>query len=291
MYNIIYINQDKTTEIKVENGVPYIVFKNLELLGIVHGFSTRLGGVSEGIYSTMNLSFHRGDDMDAVMENHRRLAQAVGYDHRRLVFSDQVHETVIRKVTEEDAGKGITRESDITETDGLMTNVKDLPLITFYADCVPVFFYDPVKEVVAMNHSGWRGTVKNISRHMVEALNKEYGCEASDLICAVGPSICQNCYEVSEDVAEAFKDAYLPEQYMKMTKNIGNGKYLLDLHRANYYNLTGAGILPEHINVTDICTCCNPDFLFSHRASHGKRGNLGAVIMLKSTADGGNVNE
>ena len=291
MYNIIYINQDKTTEIKVENGVPYIVFKNLELPGIVHGFSTRLGGVSEGIYSTMNLSFHRGDDMDAVMENHRRLAQAVGYDHRRLVFSDQVHETVIRKVTEEDAGKGITRESDITETDGLMTNVKDLPLITFYADCVPVFFYDPVKEVVAMNHSGWRGTVKNISRHMVEALNKEYGCEASDLICAVGPSICQNCYEVSEDVAEAFKDAYLPEQYMKMTKNIGNGKYLLDLHRANYYNLTGAGILPEHTNVTDICTCCNPDFLFSHRASHGKRGNLGAVIMLKSTADGGNVNE
>ena len=291
MYNIIYINQDKTTEIKVKNGVPYIVFKNLELPGIVHGFSTRLGGVSEGIYSTMNLSFHRGDDMDAVMANHRRLAQAVGYDHRRLVFSDQVHETVIRKVTEEDAGKGITRESDITETDGLMTNVKDLPLITFYADCVPVFFYDPVKEVVAMNHSGWRGTVKNISRHMVEALNKEYGCEASDLICAVGPSICQNCYEVSEDVAEAFKDAYLPEQYMKMTKNIGNGKYLLDLHRANYYNLTGAGILPEHINVTDICTCCNPDFLFSHRASHGKRGNLGAVIMLKSTADGGNVNE
>ena len=291
MYNITYINQDKTTEIKEKNGVPYIVFKNLELPGIVHGFSTRLGGVSEGIYSTMNLSFHRGDDMDAVMENHRRLAQAVGYDYRRLVFSDQVHETVIRKITEEDAGKGITRESDITETDGLMTNVKDLPLITFYADCVPVFFYDPVKEVVAMNHSGWRGTVKNISLHMVEALNKEYGCEASDLICAVGPSFCHNCYEVCEYVAEAFQDAYLPEQYDKMTKNIGNGKYLLDLHRANYYNLTGAGILPDHINVTDICTCCNPDFLFSHRASHGKRGNLGAVIMLKSTADGGNVNE
>ena len=118
-----------------------------------------------------------------------------------------------------------------------------------------------------------------------------YGrCCDGSIICK-GESICQNCYEVSEDVAEAFKDAYLPEQYMKMTKNIGNGKYLLDLHRANYYNLTGAGILPEHINVTDICTCCNPDFLFSHRASHGKRGNLGAVIMLKSTADGGNVNE
>ena len=101
MYNITYINQYKTTEIKEENGVPYIVFKNLELPGIIHGFSTRLGGVSEGIYSTMNLSFHRGDDMDAVMENHRRLAQAVGYDYRRLVFSDQVHETVIRKITEE----------------------------------------------------------------------------------------------------------------------------------------------------------------------------------------------
>ena len=275
-----------------KNGVTWLTYPAFEKIpGIVHGFSTRLGGVSQGIYESMNLSFTRGDNEDVVRENYRRLSDAMGFSMGDIVTSDQTHTTNVHVVTETDRGNGITKPRPYTDVDGMITNVPGLVLATFYADCVPVFFYDPVKEVVAMNHSGWRGTVKNISRHMVEALNKEYGCEASDLICAVGPSICQNCYEVSEDVAEAFKDAYLPEQYMKMTKNIGNGKYLLDLHRANYYNLTGAGILPEHINVTDICTCCNPDFLFSHRASHGKRGNLGAVIMLKSTADGGNVNE
>ena len=286
MYNITYINQDKTTEIKEENGVPYIVFKNLELPGIVHGFSTRLGGVSEGIYSTMNLSFHRGDDMDAVMENHRRLAQAVGYDYRRLVFSDQVHETVIRKITEEDAGKGITRESDITETDGLMTNVKDLPLITFYADCVPLLFVDPVHHAIGCSHSGWRGTVGEMGKKTVEAMREAYGSRPEDIFAAIGPSICQACYEVGKDVSEPFEKLFSQERYQDVSlKNIltekVNEKYQLDLWRANEAILLGAGILKEHLSMTDICTCCNPSYLFSHRASKGKRGNLAAFLMLK----------
>ncbi len=287
MYKIKYINNSKTTNICEKNGVPFITFNKLELPGLVHGFSTRLGGVSEGFLSSMNLSFNRGDLRENVMTNHKRFADAVGYDYSRLVFSDQVHETRIYKVTEKDAGKGIVTKSDILNTDGLMTNICEIPLITFYADCVPIFFYDPVKRVVAMNHSGWKGTVKNISSHMVKSMHDEYGSCPSDIICAIGPSICQSCYEVSEDVAQEFQVAYSKDEYAKMIKNKGNGKYLLDLHLANYYNLTNAGINPANIDVTDICTCCNPDFLFSHRASHGKRGNLGAVIMLKSM-DGGN---
>ena len=145
MYPIRFINDNQTTDIQTTLGVPVIRLKKLQLPGIIHGFSTRLGGVSTGIYEKMNLSFQRGDDAGNVMENHIRFANAVGYDYTRLVFSDQVHETRIRKVTEEDAGKGITRESDICETDGLMTNVKNLPLMTFYADCVPILFYDAVK--------------------------------------------------------------------------------------------------------------------------------------------------
>ena len=281
MYNITYINQDKTTEIKEENGVPYIVFKNLELPGIVHGFSTRLGGVSEGIYSTMNLSFHRGDDMDAVMENHRRLAQAVGYDYRRLVFSDQVHETVIRKITEEDAGKGITRESDITETDGLMTNVKDLPLITFYADCVPLFFVDPVHKAVGLSHSGWRGTVGKIGKATVEKMAEEFQTDPSELYAAIGPSICQDCYEVSEDVIEQFKEAFEEKYWNELFYEKPDGKYQLNLWEANRRIFLDAGIKEERISMPGICTCCNPLFLYSHRASHGKRGNLGAFISLR----------
>lgn len=285
MYNIKYINNTKTTKLCEKNGVPFITFNKLNLPGIVHGFSTRLGGVSEGYLSKMNLSFNRGDLRENVIINHKRFSEAVGYDYRKLVFSDQVHETRIYKVTKKDAGKGITKKSDILNTDGLMTNETDIPLITFYADCVPIFFYDPVKRVVAMNHSGWKGTVKNISSKMIELMKREYGCEPSDIICAIGPSICQSCYEISRDVAKEFHDAYTSDKFLKMTKNIGNGKYLLDLHLANYYNLTDAGINPDNIDVTDICTCCNPDFLFSHRASHGKRGNLGAVIMLKGMTE------
>ena len=280
MNKIKYIRQGNATHLHNKNGVIYITFDKLDRAGVVHGFSTRIGGVSKGYLGSMNLSFHRGDDPDAVMENHRRFADAVGYDYRKLVFSDQVHKTDIYKVTEKDAGKGIMRDTDIREIDGLMTNVPGIPLMTFYADCVPVFFYDPVKKVVAMNHSGWKGTVAKISRCMLSRLKEEYGTEASDLICAVGPSICKDCYEVSEDVAKQFMDAYTKAQVDEIVYDKGDGKYLLDLHRANYYNLVDSGVLPEKIDVTNICTCCNSDVLFSHRASHGLRGNLGAVIML-----------
>ncbi len=280
MNEIKYIRHGNSTHLHNKNGVIYITFDKLDRAGVVHGFSTRIGGVSKGYLGSMNLSFHRGDDPDAVMENHRRFADAVGYDYRKLVFSDQVHKTDIYKVTEKDAGKGIMRDTDIREIDGLMTNVPGIPLMTFYADCVPVFFYDPVKKVVAMNHSGWKGTVAKISRCMLSRLKEEYGTEASDLICAVGPSICKDCYEVSEDVAKQFMDAYTKAQVDEIVYDKGDGKYLLDLHRANYYNLVDSGVLPEKIDVTNICTCCNSDVLFSHRASHGLRGNLGAVIML-----------
>ncbi len=280
MNEIKYIRHGNSTHLHNKNGVIYITFDKLDRAGVVHGFSTRIGGVSKGYLGSMNLSFHRGDDPDAVMENHRRFADAVGYDYRKLVFSDQVHKTDIYKVTEKDAGKGIMRDTDIREIDGLMTNVPGIPLMTFYADCVPVFFYDPVKKVVAMNHSGWKGTVAKISRCMLSRLKEEYGTEASDLICAVGPSICKDCYEVSEDVAKQFMDAYTKAQVDEIVYDKGDGKYLLDLHRANYYNLVDSGVLSEKIDVTNICTCCNSDVLFSHRASHGLRGNLGAVIML-----------
>ena len=280
MREIKYLRNDASTHVHSVNGVDYITFDKLDKAGVTHAFSTRVGGVSEGYLGSMNLSFHRGDDPEKVMENHRRFAGAVGYDYTKLVFSDQVHKTDIYKVTETDEGKGIVRDSDITETDGLMTNVPGIPLMTFYADCVPVFFYDPVKKVVAMNHSGWKGTVAKISKCMIERLGDEYGTYPSDLICAVGPSICKDCYEVSEDVADQFKMAYTESQVPQIVYPKEDGKYLLDLHRANYFNLVDAGVKPEKIDITNICTCCNSEWLFSHRASKGLRGNLGAVIML-----------
>lgn len=280
MLSIKYANQNHSTRVHESEGVVYLTFRNLEQAGVLHGFSTRLGGVSQGDLSTMNLSFHRGDDPEAVMENHRRFAQAIGYDERKLVFSDQVHTTKIYKVTEADCGKGITRESDIIGIDGLVTNRPGIPLITFFADCVPLFFYDPVGKVVALAHSGWRGTVARIGKVMLDYMKQEYHTQAKDVLCAIGPSICQDCYEISGDVAEEFQKEFTEVQYKDFMRSVGSGKYHLDLWKVNQYILLEAGIRKEHLETTDICTCCNPDLLFSHRASHGKRGNLGAVIML-----------
>lgn len=280
---LTYINDTKTCQIHKKDHVTYITFPRLSEFDneLIHGFSTRLGGVSKDYLGSMNLSFTRGDDREAVLENHRRFAKALGYDENKLVFSNQVHLTNFHKVTREDCGKGITKESDIFEIDGLVTNEPGIPLITFYADCVPLFFYDPMKKVIAMAHSGWKGTVERIGAEMVSYMGTEYGSKPEDIICAIAPSICQKCYEVSEDVAlrflEVFGDGYGDTLLYKK----GNGKYQLNLHKACEITLLDAGIRPEHLDITDICTCCNPEFLFSHRASNGMRGNLAGVMMLK----------
>lgn len=273
-------------EVWCENGagstLPLLKYPLLEQTGIVeHCFTTRIGGVSKGIYESLNLSFTRGDEDAAVRENFRRLAGAMKTDVSEFVFTDQTHTTNVRRVTAEDAGKGIVKERDYTDIDGLITNEPGLVLSTFYADCVPLYFVDPVHRAIGMSHSGWKGTVGKMGAATITAMKREFGTEAKDLVCAIGPSICQDCYEVSEDVAEAFKEAF-PGHADEILLDKKNGKYQLDLWRTNEIVLTEAGVLKENIAVTNICTCCNPDLLFSHRASHGKRGNLGAFIYLRN---------
>lgn len=273
-------------EVWCENGagstLPLLKYPLLEQTGIVeHCFTTRIGGVSKGIYESLNLSFTRGDEDAAVRENFRRLAGAMKTDVSEFVFTDQTHTTNVRRVTAEDAGKGIVKERDYTDIDGLITNEPGLVLSTFYADCVPLYFVDPVHRAIGMSHSGWKGTVGKMGAATITAMKREFGTEAKDLVCAIGPSICQDCYEVSEDVADAFKEAF-PGHADEILLDKKNGKYQLDLWRTNEIVLTEAGVLKENIAVTNICTCCNPDLLFSHRASHGKRGNLGAFIYLRN---------
>lgn len=273
-------NENQSTMIQEKKGVPFITFSKLKEAGVTHGFSTRLGGVSQEHLASMNLSFARGDSPLNVHENFRRMGEAIGFTPEQLVFSDQQHQSVIRKVTKEDAGKGIVRTRDYTCVDGLVTDEPGLCLATFYADCVPLFFYDPVKNVVALAHSGWRGTVAKIGAKMVHLMERDYGCMDYNIIAAIGPSICKDCYEVSRDVYEEFEKSFAVSELEEIFETKTDGKYQLDLWKANELILTQAGIQKEHLDVTDICTCCNPDLLFSHRASHGKRGNLAAFIML-----------
>lgn len=269
-------------EEKESCGVPYLTYPLLEQTGIVrHGFSTRLGGVSTGHCATMNISTTRGDHPQDVRENIRRIAAAIGVQPDSMTYTHQVHTTNVAVVTEEDRGRRFE------ETDGMVTNVPGICLVTFYADCVPLYFVDPVKRVIGLSHSGWRGTVGKMANVTVKKMQDTYGSNPADIRAAVGPSICRDCYEVSEDVIEQFKRNYdeqiWPRLFYQKENQKGTEKYQLDLWKANEQNLLESGVLPEHIAVTNLCTCCNPDVLFSHRILGWNRGNLSAFLALKET--------
>ena len=272
---------ERMHEIEPGIQVPLLHFPLLEKCGfITHAFTTRMGGVSTGDCTSMNLSFTRGDDEAAVRENYRRIAAALGTDAKQFVCSDQTHTTNVRRVTKADAGKGVVIPKDYTDVDGLITNEPGIVLSTFYADCVPLYFVDPVHRAIGLSHSGWRGTVNKMGQVTIEAMKREFGSRAADLYCAIGPSICQDCYEISRDVAEEFMKAF-PEHVNDILLQKSEEKFQLDLWKANEIVMLESGILPEHLAVTNICTCCNPTELFSHRASKGKRGNLAAFLMIK----------
>ncbi len=276
-----FIRKRKTDILNInkQGEMMYLTFPAFEETGVVkHLFSTRCGGVSEGIFGTMNLSYARGDKKEAVDENYRRIAKVLECKVSDIVCSDQTHTTNIRKITKADCGKGVVKDKDYTDVDGLVTNEAGIVLTTFYADCVPLYFLDPVKRVIGLAHSGWRGTVGRIGAKMIAMMTEEYGCKKEDILAAVGPSICQDCYEVSEDVAGQFLKEF-GEDVLAAGKE--PGKYQLDLWKANELVFLQEGLLPKQITVTDICTCCNSELLFSHRASKGQRGNLGAFMMIK----------
>ena len=227
---------------EIETDTPYLEYPLFRSTGIVrHGFSTRLGGVSEGCFASLNLSFTRGDDACKVKENFLRIGQSIGVKCEDMVFSQQTHTVNVHVVTEKERGMGILRPRDYIDVDGLVTNVPGVCLVTFYADCVPLYFVDPVKKAVGLSHSGWRGTVGKIGQKTVEKMQKEYGSDPKDILAAVGPSICQDCYEVSQDVAEQFQENFPESTWKEIFYRKENGKYQLNLWKANELILKEAG--------------------------------------------------
>lgn len=264
-------------------GTPFLSFLSFEEVPFLrHGFSTRLGGVSEGVFSSLNLGFRRGDLEENVRENYRRICGSIGIPMESLVFTDQVHGTELKRVTAADCGKGILRERDYAGVDGLLTNEALVALVVFGADCVPVFFVDTKVHAIAVAHAGWRGTLEGISAKMVRRLAEEFGSETDDLHVAIGPSICWECYEVSEDVAGQFLERYPAFASKSVFKTEGKeGKFQLDLWEMNRQILIEAGIPSGQIEVSGICTCCHKELLFSHRAMGTRRGSLAGFLMME----------
>ncbi len=271
-----YKNEQHIFDEREVDKVPYLSFPLLEDTGIVkHGFSTRLGGVSKGHCKSMNISTTRGDEPEAIEENRRRIARAIGVDPQDFTYTHQTHTTNVAVVEEKDRG------GRFLETDGMVTNVPDICLVTFYADCVPLFFVDPVHRAIGLSHSGWRGTAGRMGEVTLRLMQKQYGTDPAQVFAAIGPSICQDCYEVSQEVIEKFKDTFDEKLWGELFYEKPNGKYQLDLWRANQAVLTEAGVPREQIAVTNVCTHCNPDILFSHRSMGTARGNLSAFLALR----------
>ena len=249
-----YKNNEQIFVERQRGGVPYLSYPLLENTGIVnHGFSTRLGGVSTGCFSSMNISLTRGDDPEAVKKNRELIAQAIGVEVADFTYTQQTHTANVKRVYARERGQSFP------ETDGMITDVPGICLVTSYADCVPLYFVDPVKKVIGLSHSGWRGTVGKIGKVTVEKMEEEFGCDPADILGAVGPSICQDCYEVSEDVIKKFRENYDENLWPEIFYQKENGKYQLNLWKANESVFLESGILPEHIAVTNVCTHCNPD--------------------------------
>ncbi len=245
---------------------------------VKHCFTTRKGGVSQGIYHSLNTSLIKSDPVENVKENLDRVCTAIGIDCKKLVFSQQVHGDRIRIVRAEDQGKGITKESDILETDALITNVPGIPLITFYADCVSVFILDPVNKAVGLAHSGWKGTVLKIAQKTIKKMAETYGTMPENCLVGIGPSIEPSCFEIKEDAAQLFKESFADWERFMIKKD--QEHYVADLWLANELMLTEIGVKLRNITVSGLCTCCNEELFFSHRRDKGKTGSLSAIIEI-----------
>ena len=261
------------------DGVVYNASEQLSAIpGIAHGFSTRYGGVSEGIYASMNLGLTRGDDPDKVRENYRRFTAAIGGTGRGWAMCDQVHGSTVRTITTADIKTDLYTRLGY-EGDGMITAIPGVTLVVFSADCIPVLLCDPVRRVIGAVHAGWRGTAAGVVTAAVERMGAVYGCRPEDIRAAVGPGIGPECFETHEDVPNAMM-ASLATPALPFIKIKENGKFSVDLKGINAKRLELAGLKPEHIDVSGDCTGCGREKYWSHRFVGNERGSMAAMIEL-----------
>lgn len=273
--------QSKTMTLNSPDTVPYLTYNSLSEINFInHAFSTRLGGVSEGEFTSMNMAFNRGDNPESVTENYKRICKSAGFDFDSLTASAQDHNTFVRAVTSENKGVGIYKPRDLHSVDALITNEKGVTLVTYYADCTPLFFVDIKQKAIGLAHAGWRGTVGRIGEKVVKKMTELYGTNPADIVAAIGPAISVCCYEVDKPCADNFYAlSDLDSSRFVFPKE--NGKYMIDLLETNRQILVAAGVKNENITVSDVCTNCNSELLWSHRATKGKRGTMSALMCIK----------
>lgn len=249
----------------------------------VHAISTRLGGVSQPPYDSLDLALHVGDDAENVCENRRCFAASLGLDAARIVTPEQVHGDVVARVTEKDAGRGATDYADcIHATDALITDTPNLPLLLCFADCTPILFLDPEHHAAGIAHGGWKGTVTSIAEKTLRRMGEEFGTQPKDALVGIGPAIGPCCYEVGTEVADKFRTSFPYADACLLKEQ--DGHTYLDLWEANRQQMLRAGVPEENIQVAGECTCCRHKWYYSYRADGGRTGRIAAMIALKPEA-------
>ena len=241
-----------------------------------HCFTTRLGGVSRGSLSSLNIGIHRGDLWENVLKNYEILGNALGFDSKNLVLSHQTHTDIVLRVGKEQAGAGLFAP-ELPECDGLITNEPGIALAVFTADCTPILLHDPVTGAVGAVHAGWRGTAASIAARAVEAMAREFGCRPENIRAAIGPNIGACCFQTDADVPDAMLEAFGEEAKAFITSKAE--KYYVNLKEINALVLRRAGV--RHIDISTECTVCQCHRFWSHRVTKGDRGSQGAIIVCK----------
>ena len=257
---------------KETNGIIYFEFEHLAKTNLVHHcFSSRIGGVSKPPYTSMNLAYHMGDDLADVDQNFRLISKAARFDHKKIIMTDQIHHANIQII-------GVDKP-ELKGVDSLVTAVPGHVLVSYYADCVPLLFLDPVKKVIANSHAGWRGTAADIAGGTLRQMSQNFNCRPIDILVGIGPSISITHFEVGHEVIQMFE--HFPLEAKPYMKQKSDKKWHIDLREINQELLLQAGVLAKNIEVSDLCTYEHPDLFFSHRRDGSKRGNMAAMIALK----------
>ncbi len=274
---------NSVTNINECGGLKYLSFSPLESYkNLVHGFSTRIGGVSKGYCESLNLGFERGDDESCVWTNIGLLADAAGFNADKIAFPNQKHTNNIR-VVDSYEGLGIKPDKNGYPIDGQVTDIPGVTLFAYGADCTPVYLYDDVHKAIGLCHSGWRGTVNAITCDTVSLMKQQYNTVPKDLIAVIGPSISSKAYEVGADVANEFIGKYgicVDDDSLIVKNGMRQGKYQLDLWQANYINLKNSGLSDSNIYISGICTYSERELMFSHRRDGDKRGVMAAFMAV-----------
>ena len=261
----------------ITNKIGSLEILTAEGIEAPHCFTTRYGGVSTGIWESMNIGPSRGDDLQKVVENYRILGDVLGFIPEDVVIARQTHSDIVRTVTRADRGAGLLREKLEEECDALITGEPGVALMVSTADCTPILFWDPVTGAVGAAHAGWRGTASAIGAKTVEAMCARFGCKPENIRAAIGPNIGPCCFETDADVPNAmvtaFGDAVLP--FIRQTGD----KHYVNLKEINALVLRRAGV--KHIDISTDCTKCQPQRFWSHRITGLNRGSQGAIIRCK----------